>query len=195
MTQTECPECGAPLSPSARKCRRCGLKLRKRSRYTKRKFIYAAILATALIVLSTLLFFRSGSDIRFRQAAIWKGAAKEKVEIYRVDRRIEQSDLRRHAWSLLGGNSPQAVFYFDRDIRLLPVEGADSFPGALDAACRQKPIAGAWFYPGTKDKAPVKEFKMYPVSPFGREKHEPPINESVKTEDGEKLELSQKFDR
>ena len=116
------------------------------------------------------------------------------MEIYRTDRRIEESDLRRHAWGILGGNSAQAVLYFDHDIRLLPIEGAASYLEALDAACRQKPVAGAWFYPGTKDKAPQKGFKMYPVYPFGREERPTPVNESAQTEEGEKLELSQKFD-
>ncbi len=193
MALTECPECGTPLGRTARKCPRCGLKLKKNSRH-KRKFLYAAVSAATLIVLSTWLFLRTGSDPRFERIDTWKGPDKEKVEIYRTDRRIEESDLRRHAWGILGGNSAQAVLYFDHDIRLLPIEGAASYLEALDAACRQKPVAGAWFYPGTKDKAPQKGFKMYPVYPFGREERPTPVNESAQTEEGEKLELSQKFD-
>ena len=194
MALTECPECGTSLGPMARKCPRCGLKLKKNSRH-KRKLLYAAVTAAALIALSTWLFLRTGNDTRFERIDTWKGRDKEKVEIYRVDRRIEESDLRRHAGGILGGNSPQAVFYFDHEIRLLPIDGAASYFDALDVACRQKPIAGAWFFPGTKDKAPQKGFKMYPVYPFGREERPQAENDSQQTEEGEKLELSQHFDR
>lgn len=194
MALTECPECGTPLGLTARKCPRCGLKLKKTSR-SKRKLLYAAVSAATLIVLSTWLFLRTGNDTRFERIDTWKSPDKGKVEIYRVDRRIEESDLRRHAWGILGGNSPQAILYFDHGIRLLPIEGAASYLEALDVACRQKPVAGAWFFPGTKDKAPQKGFKMYPVYPFGREEQQQPVNESAQTEVGEKLELSQHFNR
>lgn len=192
MALTECPECGTPLGLTARKCPRCGLKLKKTSR-SKRKLLYATVAAATLIVLSTWLFLRTGNDTRFERIDTWKSPDKEKVEIYRVDRRIEESDLRRHAWGILGGNSPQAVLYFDHGIRLLPIEGAASYLEALDVACRQKPVAGAWFFPGTKGKAPVKEFKMYPVDPCGRA--EKPDAPSPQAEEGEKLELSQHFNR